>query len=296
MNAHTTTRSRADAISRLGPPDTLSRERLELVLRRLADDLAGGSDASTRIGAGLEYAESRPYQPGDPIRRLDWRLTARKRTPFSKQYESLRRTNTYLVVDASASMRVRSSGLSKFDAAVWLAGALGLVCQGRMCPTAVLGTGLHGARIHPSLRRQDLLLACDRLMSSPPEGGVSSVVERCELAVDSTSLFVVISDLHEPEAVVAMARLAPRHEVLALHLIDPAEHGLPRQAYVEASEAETGRAFLAARGRSWSNAIRVREQLLSHQIDTATLHLDQPIVPVVRQFFSSRGWRRGRGA
>lgn len=296
MDALSTTRPHTDAIARLGPPDTLARDRLELILRRLADDLAGGSDASTRIGAGLEFAESRPYQPGDPIRRLDWRLTARKRTPYSKQYESLRRMNTYMVVDASASMRVRSSGISKFDAAVWLCGALGMVCQGRMCPTAVLGTGSPDARAHPSMRRQDLLLACDRLMRSPAARGIAGLLARCELAADATSLVVVLSDLHEPDAVEAMARMAPQHEVIALHLIDPAEHGLSRRAFVEASEAETGRAFLAARGRAWSNAVRVREQLLAHRIDTATLHLDQPIVPVVRQFFSSRGWRHGRSA
>ena len=46
-------------------------------LRRLADDLAFGTDLSLFVGSGLEYAQSRPYAPGDPIKMMDWRLTAR---------------------------------------------------------------------------------------------------------------------------------------------------------------------------------------------------------------------------
>ena len=47
----------------LGPPDELSHGDFELVVRRLADDLAFGTDASRFVGSGLEYAQSRPYAP-----------------------------------------------------------------------------------------------------------------------------------------------------------------------------------------------------------------------------------------
>jgi len=61
----------------LPAPESLARGDFDIVIRRLADDLAFGSDTSRLVGSGLEYASSRPYIPGDSVRLLNWRLTAR---------------------------------------------------------------------------------------------------------------------------------------------------------------------------------------------------------------------------
>ena len=61
----------------------------EIVVRKLADDLAFGTDTSRFVGSGLEYAQSRPYIPGDPIKMIDWRITARLGKPFIKEYEEI---------------------------------------------------------------------------------------------------------------------------------------------------------------------------------------------------------------
>ena len=70
--------------SRLGPPEELSHGDFEMVVRRLADDLAFGTDASLFTGSGIEYAQSRPYEPGDPIKQIDWRMTARTTSSRSR--------------------------------------------------------------------------------------------------------------------------------------------------------------------------------------------------------------------
>src|SRR5437762_3263577 len=101
----------------LRKPDELARGDFEMVVRRLADDLAFGSDNSLFVGGGLEYASSRPYQPGDPVRMLNWRLTARTGMAFVKEHEALKRTCVYIVVDTSASMSVASVEPSKHDLA-----------------------------------------------------------------------------------------------------------------------------------------------------------------------------------
>ncbi|MDG1358807.1 MAG: DUF58 domain-containing protein, partial [Phycisphaerales bacterium] len=61
----------------LGPPEELAHGDFEMVVRRLADDLAFGTDTSLFTGSGLEYAQSRPYEPGDPVKQIDWRMSAR---------------------------------------------------------------------------------------------------------------------------------------------------------------------------------------------------------------------------
>ena len=93
----------------LRPPNELVHADFEMVARRLADDLAFGSDTSLFVGSGLEYAQSRPYEPGDSVRQLDWRITAKTGKAFVKQYETLKRIAMFLVLDTSSSMSVSSA-------------------------------------------------------------------------------------------------------------------------------------------------------------------------------------------
>ena len=103
-------------IQTLGSPRVLADDAVALVARRLATDLASGSEASERVGDGMEYAGSRVYQPGDSPRRLDWRSTARRAEPYTREYESLLRVPFFVVADTSASMHASSVPISKLDA------------------------------------------------------------------------------------------------------------------------------------------------------------------------------------
>ena len=75
----------------LPDPEALSRNNFELLLRRVADDIGFGTDESIFVGSGLEYAQSRPYEPGDSVRQIDWKVTARMPVAYVKQHETLKR-------------------------------------------------------------------------------------------------------------------------------------------------------------------------------------------------------------
>ena len=282
----------------LPAPESLARGDFDIVIRRLADDLAFGSDTSRLVGSGLEYASSRPYIPGDSVRLLNWRLTARTGRAFVREYEALKRTNAYIVVDTSASMSVASAARTKHDLAVWIASALGLIAQRRMSPVAVVGAGERRVPLAASLSRNDLWNALEPLRAH-------DFAERTELGARlretaaraaRASLFVVLSDLHDPDAVPAITQAAQKHDVCVLHLLDPAETAPLRAGFFRGREAETGRVFLGSGATRLADPDRVAAELLRSGADSLRLVTDRPFVPPLRQFLGSRGmFTRGRG-
>jgi uncharacterized protein (DUF58 family) len=272
-------------------PDELARGDFELVVRRLAEDLALGADNSLFIGGGLEYSGSRPYEPGDSVRSLNWRLTARTGKPFVKLYEALKRICIYVVVDTSGSMSTTSTQQSKHDLAVWIASAIGVIGQRRLSPVAVVGGGERETRVVPSLARNDLWRAIEPLRLGR-RGEATLLGERLRALiarVERASVMVVISDLHDPGALPALRRAAQGHDCIAIHLQDPAEEGALHAGFVRAREAETGASFLAHSGTRWAGAATLKSELIRCGVDYLQLRTDLPFVPPLRHFLSSRG-------
>lgn len=282
----------------LRPPDELVHVDFEMVVRRLADDLAFGTDVSLFFGSGLEYAQSRPYEPGDPVKMIDWRITARLGRPFIKEYETLKRMAVYLLVDTSASMGVASTPLTKHDLAVWIASAIGLVAHRHLRPVAVVGGGERETQTQPSMRRSDLWHAMEPLR-------VSSICERTRLAerlrlldvrADHAGVVVALTDLHDPEVMPALRHAAQKHDCIVIHLVDPAEMGGLRAGFFLGQEAETGRSFMAHGWTHWQRAAELDDELARSAISCLRLRTDQPFVAPLRHFlaaraFASRGTR-----
>ena len=285
----------------LGPPEQLAHGDFEIVVRRLADDLAFGTDASLFTGSGLEYAKSRPYEPGDPIKQIDWRITARTNKTHVKEYEALKRTSVYMLLDTSGSMATSSQPLTKHDLAVWIASAIGLIAQRRLSPCAVLGAGERTTQQTPSLLRTDLWHAIEPLRKSAPTERTTLGERLRELTVRAgrSSLIVILSDLHDPEALASIRRAAQRHDVVVLHLRDPAERGDLRAGFFLGREAESGAGFVAHGRMRWRASDpdytedEVGRAILRAGASWLRLDTDRSFIPPLRHFLSKRAASQG---
>ncbi len=277
--------------------DHLDERQFALAVKRLADSLSFGSDSSPFLGAGIDYVQSRPYVPGDAVKSMDWRVTARTGKYYVKEYEAPKRMTVYLLIDTSASMTISSRRMSKYAWAVQLATGLGLAAQMRLSPVGLMGCGEADIHIKPTLSRGLVYQWAHQLRRYRMDEG-TSVGQRLRLLapqLQNRCLVIVLSDLHDPDAIPALKIMAQEHDTVALQLIDPAEAGRIGGGIFRAREAETGRVFVGHGRSEWFDTEEEAHQLSRGGVDHITLRTDQPFVPRLRQWLSARHLF-GRGA
>ncbi len=281
----------------LNKVEPLAARKFVIAIRRLADDLTYGMDGSRFLGSGIDYVQSRIYMPGDPIKSIDWRVTARTTKVFVKEYEAQRRIPAWFLLDTSASMVVSSIATSKYELALQVAGGLALACLDRVSPVGVIGGGTRDVRIEPSLARDQVLQWLLRLRRHAFDESTMLARRLNELRPTLTgrALVVVCSDLHEPGAVHAVALLAQQHEVAVLQFQDPAEVTLRGSGFLRAQEAESGRGFVTHGRKALLDQARIDRELRQGGVDHLLIRTDRPFVHRLRHFFRSRGLT-GKGA
>ena len=276
------------------PPDA---RQFEIAVRRLANALSYGQESSPFLGAGIEYVQSRPYLPGDPVKFIDWRVTARTGRFHVKEYEAPKQMPVYLLVDTSASMCVSSRSLSKYGWAVQICGGLALAAVDHMNPVGLLTVGERDLHHSPTLSRRSVMqwmhqLRRYRLVEGTTVGQrVRELVPR----VEQRCLFIVLSDLHDPDAIPAIKLMAQDHDCVVLHFEDPAERGRTGGGIYRAVEAETGREFVAHGRSRWFGEEETHE-LSRAGVDYLRLRTDQPLLARLRHFFKYRGRTRRMSA
>ena len=97
---------------------------LALLARMVVDGFMHGMHRSRRVGLSLDFAEHRAYQPGDDIRRIDWRVYGRTDRFYVKEYEADTNASVNFALDASASMDFGSGPVTKFTYGRMLVAAL----------------------------------------------------------------------------------------------------------------------------------------------------------------------------
>ena len=279
--------------------------RIEIATNRLVDQGVAGDYHSVFKGRGMEFAEVRPYQPGDDVRTIDWNVTARMGTPFVKQYVEERDLTVFLAVDVSGSLNFGSRAILKRELAAELAALLAFAAirnQDRV------GAALLSDRMElflPPRRRRTHVLRLVREVLSRRAGGATDL-EASLGGVLSTlkrrSVLFVISDFLDSPCEGALKAAAARHDLIVLELVDPRDDVLPAVGPVVLRDAETGRTAVAdgrrlgprharERRRQRDDLARLTRRL---GVDHLVLSTDRPYLATLVAFFERRRKRLAR--
>lgn len=213
------------AVARLG--------KLEIVARTLVEGFIKGLHFSAAKGSSIEFAEHRPYVPGDEIRLVDWRAFGKTDRFYLKEYEDETNLRAVLFVDASGSMGFRSGEVSKLRYASCLAAALGYLLLGQRDAVGLAVAGSSVRRYVPPKATPQHLRGIFAILEATQAEGKTSLpdcLHRIAGRIHSRSFVVVLSDLlDDPRAVLkSLAHLRHRRtEVLLFHILDPAEEEFP---------------------------------------------------------------------
>ena len=237
-------------------PTVLARiGNLELLARTVVEGFISGLHRSPHLGSSTDFAEHRPYMPGDDIRRIDWKLYARTDRYYVKEYEADTNTNLLLLLDVSPSMRYRGDGVSKLEYACFLAASLAYFSSSHRDRVGLATFDRDLVDYVPcSAKHLRLVLhALDRAVHAPP-GAVPPAGAPHSSALDvplrklaeSTRrrcIVVLISDLYEePEAVLSALANVRGHgnELIVFQPLDTNELEFPFTDAANFMDAETG--------------------------------------------------------
>ncbi|SFN57741.1 MULTISPECIES: DUF58 domain-containing protein [Actinomadura] len=271
----------------LAPEQAL--RRLELTVTRRLDGLLQGDHLGLLPGPGWEPAEGREYVAGDDVRAMDWNLTARMTTPHVRDRVADRELETWVLVDATASMDFGTGQLEKRDLAVFAVAAAGFLTErtGNRLGARIVRDG--GTRHVPARTGRAHLLALLGTLLAEPRGATGRAAPSLGAGADllrrtgprRRGLIVVVSDFLEGvrEWERPLRLLGARHQLLAVEVVDPRELTLPDVGMLTLVDPETGRrrevptASRRLRERYAGAAARQREEIAAGLRRAGAAHL-----------------------
>lgn len=293
----TTDYLRPEIVSKLG--------NFEIVAKFVVEGFITGLHKSPYHGFSVEFAEHRPYLPGDPIRNIDWKLFARTDRHYVKQFEEETNLKAHIIVDSSRSMNYTSDPkkITKYRYATILAASLAylLTRQQDAVGLAMFDEEVRTfmpARLKASYLREMLkiLQQTEPSNKTKTQSSLRIVLER----IKRRGLVIIISDfLDDPDEVITSLKLMRNagHEVIAFQVLDPIERSLALSASdATIFDLETGESIKtqpyqlqASYKEAFENFLStLSHSLAAERIDHLVLETTTPFDRALTEYFYKR--------
>ncbi len=287
-------------------PQMLARlQALPLRARRTVEGYTAGVHRSPFHGFSIEFAEHRDYSPGDDLRYLDWKVFGRTDKYYLKQFEEETNLVCHLLLDTSESMRYRSDGaaLSKLGYARRAAAALAYLVLHQQDSVGLVAfdseiRSLVRASSNPSHLKE--ILHVMEETSAERKTSIGPIFHDLAERFKRRGIVIVLSDLFDDvdSLLKGLKHLRHRrHEVILMHVLDPAEvdfpferitlfRGLEDLPNVLVEPRAIRKAYLAEFGRYLR---AVQTGCRGHAIDYVPMRTDRPLEVTLASYLASRG-------
>jgi uncharacterized protein (DUF58 family) len=228
-------------------PEILSKiNNLELRAKLVVEGFITGLHRSPFHGFSVEFSQHRPYNPGDSLRFIDWKVFARTDRFYIKQYEEETNLKSYVLLDCSQSMTFTTSGISKLQYGKYLAAALIYLMLMQRDAVGLVVFDSQIRKIMPARSTvpylQVLLSELDGAVPGA-DTDIGSVLHNMAERIKRKGLLILISDLLDiPEKIISGLRhfRHNKHEVLVFQLLDPRERQLDFKGEIQFEDLESG--------------------------------------------------------
>ncbi len=233
--------------------------RIEIKTKGLSNQIFAGEYHSAFKGKGMAFSEVREYNYGDPIKHIDWHVTARFNHPYVKVFEEERELTVVLLIDVSGSGKFGTQVQLKQFMAAEIAAVLSFsAIQNNDKIGVVFFSDRIEKFIPPKKGRKHILHIIRELLDFEPQSRRTDLTEALRFltnAIKKRSTVFVLSDFISPDYSDALKIAARKHDVVALRLTDKREGNMADMGLVQFADNETGEIF-------WVNTSspRVRNQ------------------------------------
>ncbi len=277
-------------------------KNMQLRARLVVEGFIAGLHKSPYHGFSVEFAEHRPYFPGDPLKNVDWRVYGKTDKFFVKQFEEETNLKAYILLDVSGSMGYASNGISKLVYGSYLAAALTylLLKQRDAVGLITFDRGLKDYIAPRSI--QGYLSRILSVLEKLTPGGETDIAPTLHLMAERIKrrgLVIVISDLLDDEEGIIGGLKHFRHdghEALVFHLLDPQEKAFAFGGNVRFKDMETGEKIPASPEHLRDDYRLEFKRYLNfiesgcrdHRIDYALFDTDEPFDTALSKYLNKR--------
>ncbi len=277
-------------------------KQLYLKARHLVDGPFAGDYLSIFKGRGTEFSEVREYEPGDDVRTIDWKVTARVGSPYVKQYVEERELTVMLVADVSNSTGFSSGPASKRQRIAELCSVLSLnAIRHNNRVGLLLFTDRVEAFIAPAKGRNQahqILATIFSTTSRGPGTDIALAIRTVSQRIRQRTMCFLLSDFLDDGYQLPLRSLNRRHDLIPVVISDNADSQWPDIGLTMVQDLETGEqrlvdtsdpAFQAA-SRAQENARRASRRALFRKLDVGSIEINtsEPVIGPVKRYFRHR--------
>jgi len=259
-------------------------KKIHIKSGRVVNAMMAGNYRSVFRGSGIEFEETREYYPGDDVRSIDWKVSARMGRPFIKLYREERELILMLVVDMSASGLFGTGENVKKDAIIEIAAILAFnAIKNNDKVGAILFTDHVEKYIPPQKGSAHIWRVIREIFTFSPKGTGTDIREAMAYqgrVCRKKTISFLISDFMTLDYMKSLKIASKKHELIGVMVSDPGEFALPPGGLVSARDLETGKtAIWDASHPGTRNAF---EQMMKSQCDDALEKLKRADIDCLR--------------